>query len=105
MIRPLRIIEIGCAVCADESVESIGGHRRPSRVVKIRAGFHHDNQDAAAGDVETKFVRPHAKASIAGLGLWIPEHYRTTGKEGIPSRGSRQVIDGGFIVTEEHCSV
>jgi hypothetical protein len=67
IIRPLRISEIGRA-----GRERVGVHRLPIGVGQIRACFHHDDQIAAAGDVESKLIRLHAKAAIISLCLWIP---------------------------------
>ena len=72
IIRPLRIAEIRRAIGVDESVERVGGHRQPDGVCKIRAGFHHNDQIAAARDVESKLIRLHAKAAIAGLRPGVP---------------------------------
>jgi hypothetical protein len=51
VICPLGIAEIGQAVG-----ESFGCNRRPYRIRQILAGFHHDDQIAVAGDVETKLI-------------------------------------------------
>src|ERR1039458_3517564 len=68
IIRPLGIAEIGRA-----AGEGVGSHWRPNGVSQVRAGFHHDDQVASAGDVEPKPVRPQAKAGTAGLHLRVPQ--------------------------------
>src|SRR5437763_17114055 len=64
IIRPLRVAEIGRA-----AGERVGGHRRPDGMAQVRAGFHHHDPAAGPGDVESKLIRLHAEARIAGLHL------------------------------------
>ncbi len=77
IIRPLWIAEIRRAIGADESVERVGPNRSPDGIGQVRAGFHHNDQVAAAGDVKPKPIRPHAKAGIA-LRSRVPQHRRWT---------------------------
>ncbi len=102
IICPLRIAEIGRAVGADESVERVGLQWLPHRIEKTRAGFHHDDQVAAAGDGEPKPVCPHAKHGAAALRIRIPQKSRATIKRRMPAGGSSQIINGCIIVTGEH---
>src|SRR5205085_2538183 len=64
--------------------------------------FHHHDPAAGPGDVESKLIRLHAEARIAGLHLRQPQRGRTTAKGRAPARGSRQVIDSRIGVTVEH---
>ena len=62
MIRPLRIAEVGRAIG-----ERVRSHRSPEGLGQVRADFHYDNPAAGPTDVESKLIRPHSEAAIAGL--------------------------------------
>ena len=64
------IAEVGRAVGADKSAERVGGDWRPEGAREVRASLHHNDQIAAACDVESKLIRLHAEAAC--LRLRIP---------------------------------
>ena len=93
IICPLGVAKVGRTVR-----ECVGSQRRPDWIGKIRAGFHHDDQIAAPGDVEAKQVRPHAEAGII-LRPRVPQLCWTTGKRLAPARRPQQVINRRIVVT------
>src|SRR6266568_1886583 len=60
---------------------------------QVRAGFHHDDRVAGAGDVEAKMAAGDAQRA----GLRIPQLRRNTAKRRAPARGAREVIDNDRI--------
>ena len=52
IIAQLRIAERGRAA----AVQGGGGDRQPDGLGQVRAGFHHDDRVAGAGDVEAKMA-------------------------------------------------
>jgi len=99
------IAEIGRAVGADERVERVGSHWSPSGIGQTRAGFHHDDKIAGAGDGEPKLVRSHAERGTLGLNLRIPQLGRKSVKHLSPARCPRQIINGRFDVSAEHSRI
>ena len=67
IIRPLWIAEIGRAVREGGGLQWL-----PDGIGKIGGGFYHDDQIAAARDVEAKLPRLHTELAIAGLRLRVP---------------------------------
>src|SRR5258706_12477595 len=85
IIARLRITERGRAA----AVQEVGGHRQPDGMGQVRAGFHHDDRVAGAGDVKAKMAAGDAQRA----GLRIPQLSRSTAKKWAPARGAGKIID------------
>ena len=95
-IRPLRIAEIECAALVRVSVPPESTLRWPESVQASTTRLF-----ARSGEVEAELVHLNANAGRADLRLQIPLHHRTSAKPRSPAVGSRQAINGRFVVIEE----
>ena len=67
IICPLWIAKITRSISDRDSLKGL-----PDGIGQIGAGFHHDYQIAAAGDIEPELIRLKTETAVASLCLRIP---------------------------------